>query len=161
VSMQYETDSRNSLVRALARVVLDRETIWRHAQSHLLAPELVEVASPISAVGLWNAVFERAEVEGVALQMVRAVLEENPGAADITSTFQGWQRGSRCRWQRRPRRWRASSSGWIVAALVIAWHVLEAPGSVHLITIVEADGCDEKFADRSWPPGGACLDSGR
>jgi len=151
--MQYESDSRNSFVRALARVVLDRETIWRHAQSHLLAPELVETTSPVSAVGLWNAVFERAEVEGVAPQIVRAVLDENPGAADIWVIFQRWQRGlkyqsPRLRALRRQCSSRTTVSGWMVALGVIAWHLLQSPGAIHLITIVESSGCDEKFADR-------------
>lgn len=82
--------SPRTLALALARLVLVRETILRHAQSHLLNPELLELPAHASALDLWMAVLRRAEAEGTLVALVEGVLEENPASQAVRKAFVEW-----------------------------------------------------------------------
>jgi len=78
------------LALALSRLVLSHETILRHAQTALRAPELVEIPSPAHARSLWVAVLRRAAIEGVIPKLVDLVLDENPAADELRVLVDDW-----------------------------------------------------------------------
>lgn len=57
--MPSSSKVRKALAVALSQVELSQATILRHAQTTLRAPELVEIPSRASALGLWTAVLQR------------------------------------------------------------------------------------------------------
>jgi hypothetical protein len=81
------------LALALSRLVLSHETILRHAQTALRAPELVEIPSPAHARALWTAVLRRAELENAVPRLVALVLDENPDAIELTAELHAWLQG--------------------------------------------------------------------
>jgi hypothetical protein len=81
---------RKMLIQALSQHVLASETIWRHAEAALRAPELVEASGQTSAFGLWTAVFKRAEAEGTVEALVHSVLDENPAADELRAALARW-----------------------------------------------------------------------
>jgi hypothetical protein len=144
---------RKALIRALSQHVLASETIWRHAEAALRAPELVEASGQTSAFGLWTAVFRRAEGEGTVEVLVNSVLDENPAADELRAALACWaesnQRATAARQRRQPapdtvgtrmsratpvpaRRRTAGLSLWLVPLfgaallgwLLIDWHTL-------------------------------------
>lgn len=82
------------LAVALSHVVLAHETILRHAQSALRAPELIEIPSPAHARSLWVAVLRRAEQEAAVQELVALVLDENPAADALRAALRAWQHAS-------------------------------------------------------------------
>lgn len=89
--MLGRNEPRKALALALSRLVLSQETILRHAQTALHAPELVEVPAHASALGLWMAVLDRAEAEGRVPPLVESVLEENPAAEALRAALRKWR----------------------------------------------------------------------
>lgn len=85
---------RKTLIKALSQHVLASETIWRHAEAALRAPELVEASGQTSAFGLWTAVFKRAEAEGRVEALVHSVLEENPASDELRAALACWGEAS-------------------------------------------------------------------
>jgi len=88
--MLGRNEARKALARALSRLVLTHETILRHAQTGLRAPELVEIPARASALDLWMAVLQRAEAEASVQPLVESVLEENPGAETLRAALEDW-----------------------------------------------------------------------
>jgi hypothetical protein len=88
--MPSSSKVRKALAVALSRVELSQETILRHAQTTLRAPELVEIPSRASALGLWTAVLQRAEAEATVRPLVESVLEENPAADSLKAALRSW-----------------------------------------------------------------------
>ena len=81
------------LALELSRIVLSHETILRHAQTALRAPDLIEIPSPAHARSLWVAVLRRAEIEGVVPRLVDLVLDENPAADELRALVREWLPG--------------------------------------------------------------------
>jgi hypothetical protein len=88
--MLGRNEPRKALALALSRLVLSHDTILRHAQTVLRAPELVEIPARASALDLWMAVLQRAEAEASVQLLVASVLDENPAAEALRAALQNF-----------------------------------------------------------------------
>jgi len=86
-----KTHPRKALALTLSRLVLSHETILRHAQTALRAPELLQIPGSASALDLWLAVLQRAEMEAAVPALVASVLDENPAADALKAALEDWR----------------------------------------------------------------------